>query len=91
MQDPKMIAAKKFQKSMARRSVFGVGGEEGYQLRLINTLMKPPTERSKPEIDYLFKLTMQQLSTDKNNFFMKFMADHGEQNLKKLLRSCYYE
>lgn len=90
-----IVALRKFQKINSRCSLFDAvgGGEQGYQRRLVTTLMKHPKERSKPEIEFLHNLTKENLSKlgGVDSFFSKFLDKNGESSLKSLLRSCYYE
>lgn len=63
-----------------------------FQQALVSTLKKHPKHRNKGEIEVIFMMAMSQGSEGgKQSFFQKFCLEHGEQNLKELLKRCYYE
>lgn len=61
------------------------GDVEMYLMKqLKETLMKPPSKRTAPEIAVL-------ASTAKLSFFDDFKKEHGEAQLHELLKTAYYE
>jgi hypothetical protein len=75
-----------------RKREFSIGGENFYLKSIVNTLMKPPTQRSQAEIDVIMQMALsQQGKNGEKSFFRSFLEEHGESQLNKLLQYCYYE
>lgn len=68
--------------------------EKFYQDQLVTTLRKKPENRAKLEIEILYQLATTKFKLSPNgekSFFQNFLEENGDQNLKELLKYCYYE
>ena len=70
--------------AVRKKSVYEAS-ERFFENSLVTTLMKPPKNRMKAEIEVLYSIALTR------EYFMAFNREHGEQSLKELLRACYYE
>lgn len=82
----------KLHSNTSRKKSLFEQSEHFFQNNLVSTLLKPPKDRTKNEINVLVTLALSRKNVNgQQTFFEKFVAENGEANLRELLKSCYYE